>query len=72
MILHNCPVLGCAILRLPPNRLMCAQHWDMVPAPLQKTIWLLWAEGTPRAGHAEACASAVAQVNTMIISRRAA
>ncbi len=45
---------------------MCWRHWEMVPPPLQKTIWRLWANGHPKDGHAEACTSAIDQVQAKI------
>jgi hypothetical protein len=48
------------------KRLMCGGHWQMVPRPLQNTIWRLYRDGNPRDGHLEACASAVEQVNAKV------
>lgn len=59
---HRCPITACVKL-VPDDRLMCSRHWSAVPAPLQKTIYLLWNSGKPKPGHAEACTSAIAQVN---------
>ena len=61
---HKCPIRGCGS-RVDPDRLMCHGHWRMVPLPLQKTIWRLWSNGRPKSGHAEACQSAIEQVEAV-------
>jgi hypothetical protein len=64
-----CPILGCG--RPLTGLLMCRAHWIMVPAPLQKTIFLLWHNGKSFAGFEEACDSAVQQVSAKVFSAAA-
>lgn len=62
---HSCPIKGCST-KIAPDRLMCSQHWYMVPVPLQRTIRRLWNNGQRKAGHDEACASAIEQVQSAL------
>lgn len=41
---HLCHAVGCNI-RVPPNRLMCAPHWFMVPHPLRREVWRQYRPG---------------------------
>lgn len=35
---HVCPVIRCKTI-VPNRYLMCAPHWRMVPAALQRAVW---------------------------------
>ncbi len=48
---------------------MCFEHWALVPKVLQKLIWQLWRQGNPEAGHGEAVANAIEQVNARVAAR---
>lgn len=61
---HACPAAGCTE-RCDPARLMCPQHWEMVPVPLQKRIWKHWKRGT-LAEYVAARREAVAYVNRVL------
>lgn len=41
---HLCHAVGCNI-RIPPNRLMCAYHWYMVPPVLRRGVWRTYRPG---------------------------
>ena len=56
---HRCPVGDCTA-RVPPERLMCARHWQLVPARLKRTLRQAWrgGEGAGARAHpaaAQAC-----------------
>lgn len=36
--IHRCHARGCFV-RCKPEFLMCARHWHMVPAELQRAVW---------------------------------
>lgn len=63
---HHCHAIGCE-KPVPPRLLMCAQHWRMVPAHLQRLIWRVYRRGqevtkTPSAVYLAAQAHVVAYV----------
>jgi hypothetical protein len=35
---HQCPVEGCRVL-LPPAKLMCLDHWRIVPESTRKAVY---------------------------------
>ena len=41
---HRCPVGDCTA-RVPRERLMCARHWQLVPAKLKRTRRQAWRSG---------------------------
>lgn len=41
---HTCHARGCSV-RVPPERLMCARHWRMVPTILVKAVWATYRHG---------------------------
>lgn len=41
---HLCHAIGCAIA-VPPRLLMCARHWRMVPADIQRRVWTNYRPG---------------------------
>jgi hypothetical protein len=41
---HLCHAVDCNE-RVPPNFLMCARHWYMVPAPLRTQVWRTYRPG---------------------------
>jgi hypothetical protein len=41
---HRCPVGDCTA-RVPRERLMCARHWQLVPAKLKRTLRQAWRDG---------------------------
>jgi hypothetical protein len=41
---HRCPVGDCTA-RVPRERLMCARHWQLVPAKLKRTLRQAWRSG---------------------------
>lgn len=41
---HPCHAIGCP-KHIPPAYLMCAEHWRMVPADLQRQIWRTYRAG---------------------------
>ena len=41
---HRCPVGDCTA-RVPRERLMCARHWQLVPAKLKRTLRQAWRGG---------------------------
>ena len=41
---HRCPVGDCTA-RIPRERLMCARHWQLVPAKLKRTLRQAWRDG---------------------------
>lgn len=68
-VTHICPVAGCSE-PVASDKLMCWEHWRRVPVVLQRMIYRLWNNGTPLAGHSEACESAIEQVNEALEGRR--
>lgn len=65
---HVCRVNGCG-LPIERKYLMCGRHWSFVSCPLQRTIWRLWNDGYMREGYAEACRSAIEQVEARLAAR---
>jgi hypothetical protein len=41
---HRCPVGDCTA-RVPRERLMCATHWQLVPAKLKRALCQAWRGG---------------------------
>jgi len=41
---HHCHARGCAT-SCPPEHLMCARHWRMVPSDLQRAVWATYRPG---------------------------
>ncbi len=41
---HKCAARGCQV-RVPASRLMCLDHWRMVPADIQRRIWAHYRPG---------------------------
>ena len=40
----RCPVSGCRE-RIDPSRLMCRDHWYLVPKDLRDMVWATWRSG---------------------------
>jgi hypothetical protein len=40
----RCPVPGCSE-RIDPSRLMCRNHWYLVPKDLRDMVWATWRSG---------------------------
>jgi hypothetical protein len=57
----RCPVRGCRA-QLDPSRLMCRDHWYLVPKPLRDQVWATWrsGEGVFSPEHREAVRMAIA------------
>ena len=63
---HHCHATGCA-KAVPPELLMCARHWRMVPRNLQTPVWSSYRVGQcddkrPNARWIEAAKAAIAFV----------
>lgn len=63
---HHCHATGCA-KAVPPELLMCARHWRMVPRNLQTPVWSNYRVGQcddkrPSARWLEAAKAAIAFV----------
>lgn len=41
---HHCHAYGCT-RTVPPRMLMCAKHWRMVDAKIQRSIWATYVAG---------------------------
>lgn len=52
-----CSVCGTAV---PRGRLMCPEHWRLVPKPMQLRVWRTWEEAQHRDGHFETRQRAIA------------
>lgn len=63
----SCAIAGCTIAPHKRN-VMCWQHLRMLPDALQRTLALLYNDGTgkPRDGYDEACANAIEQVKISV------
>lgn len=44
---HTCHAFNCET-STPPKMFMCAQHWRMVPKPMQDAIWASYTPGQER------------------------
>lgn len=58
-----CHAVGCNI-RIPPNRLMCAYHWFLVPAGMRLRVWQTYrpsqeVDGKPSQEYREAAREAI-------------
>ena len=63
---HLCHAIGCDV-RCPPNRLMCAPHWFMVPEAQRRAVWRLYRPGqevdrNPSQAYLEAARAAINSV----------
>lgn len=62
---HKCPVRGCnAVVR--SDRLMCGEHWGLVPVVIQKAVWREHRRAPLGRGHLGACDLAVRSVNERV------
>jgi hypothetical protein len=41
---HHCHARNCSTA-VPPELLMCAKHWRMVPKPMQQDVWRNYRRG---------------------------
>ncbi len=48
MTTHACAASSCT-KQLATHLLMCFPHWNMIPTPLQQTVWRTWKRGPPSA-----------------------
>jgi hypothetical protein len=57
---NRCPVPSCH-RPIDPSRLMCRDHWYLVPKPLRDRIWATWrsGEGARERAHRDAVLLAV-------------
>lgn len=44
VLAHHCHAQGCEV-EVPPSKLMCANHWRMVPRELQRCVWNFYRDG---------------------------
>lgn len=63
---HHCHAIGCS-RNVPPEMLMCRQHWFMVPKSLRDRVWTTYKTGQcdsldPSNAYCEAARSAVIAV----------
>jgi hypothetical protein len=63
---HHCHAIDCK-LDVPPRLLMCAAHWALVPAELQRRVYAAYTPGQEHLGYVtgaylEAAAAAVQAV----------
>lgn len=42
MSTHACPITDCRHKSLAFGRMMCFQHWSLVPPDLKREVWDLW------------------------------
>lgn len=61
--MHTCPIAGCP-LQLPPHRLMCRAHWEMIPDDLRDALWAMWKTGSAL-DYIHARDAAIAAVNRL-------
>lgn len=55
---HPCPIPRCANT-VVYEKLMCWDHWQLVPKRLKALVYESWAEGNPTAAHARHCQAAI-------------
>lgn len=58
-----CPIDGCQQL-VRSERLMCIEHWALVPRPLARAVYDTWKQGAGRGtpAHRAACLAAIRAV----------
>ena len=68
---HLCPVRAC-MWRVPPDKLMCAGYWRMVPPPVQSAVSTTWqgGAGAGTAAHWAAMGAAIRAVNSALEAGR--
>ncbi len=61
---HECPRDGCTAL-VDTGKLMCAEDWRQVPAPLQRAVYRTWdkGRGAGSLAHRAAMKAAIRAVN---------
>jgi hypothetical protein len=74
-VTHVCHAVGC-VVEVPPRLLMCARHWRMVPAPLQRAVWAAYVPGQeirkdPTSAYLRVAADAIAAVLALELERPA-
>lgn len=65
---HLCAVPACDTTT-QSNRLMCFNHWKLVPLPMQRTITKLYNNDRPLNGYQDACLNAVQQVQDKLAAK---
>jgi hypothetical protein len=62
-VTHQCPGPRCDV-EVDYSQLMCPGHWNQVPKPIRRAVWIAWnrgaGAGTP--AHAAAIQAAIAAV----------
>lgn len=59
---HQCPARGCTRL-VPRSKLMCWDHWTLVPAHVKAGVWDTWLAEAGSDAHQAAMAAAIEAVN---------
>lgn len=62
---HRCPVKGCSE-SVHISRLMCPEHWMMVPAALRTSVYREYKRGKLTPEHIAAMDAAIASVNEQL------
>ena len=67
---HDCPATSCPV-SVTTSKLMCPQHWRMVPADLQQNLYAAWrgGRGFGTAEHYDAMVAAIRSVNNQLAGR---
>ena len=62
---HECPARGCT-RRVPRSKLMCFDHWAMVPAPIQRAVYDAYRRQPGGSDHWTAINDAIETVNEQL------
>lgn len=63
--MHRCPVRGCGV-PVHISRLMCPDHWFMVPPALRTAVYREYKRGKLSTEHIAAMDAAIAAVNEQL------
>jgi hypothetical protein len=67
---HKCPVDGCAI-QVPADKLMCLEHWSLVPKALGDTLYRAYRSAPHSNVHYAAMQACTDHVNNFLASQPA-
>ncbi len=65
---HQCPAWGCA-RQVARAKLMCWDHWKLVPAHLRARVWNTWLAEAGSDAHLAAIVAAIAAANERLAAR---
>jgi hypothetical protein len=72
MSTHACPITDCRHKSLAFGRMMCFQHWSLVPSGLKREVWDLWRAQPISEAYLQARKRAIAAVEARLATMKGA